>query len=131
MRHQQGSDELPPPLELECLSALWRLGPANVGAVREALLPSRPLAYTTVMTLLERLAKRGLVSRQKQGRSFRYQPLIDRDRLRRVAVSQLVDRLFDGSPDELRRFVGADAAPLSPHVPASASDSSNLDAALL
>lgn len=131
MSRQPGSDELPPPLELECLSVLWRLGPANVSEVREALQPSRTLAYTTVMTLLERLAKRGLVTRQKQGRSFRYEAKVDRERVRQVAVDQLVSRLFDGSPEELRRFLGGEGSLPGPSQPPGQPSTSNLDAALL
>ena len=57
--------DIPPPLELECLSVLWRLGESSVRTVQEALAASRPLAYTTVMTMLERLARKQLVSRRK------------------------------------------------------------------
>ena len=99
--------EIPPPLELECLSALWRLGQGNVTQVREALLPSRQLAYTTVMTVLERLAGKGMVSREKAGRFFLYSPLRSREEVRALAVTQLVERLFDGSKRSLEEYLAA------------------------
>jgi predicted transcriptional regulator len=102
-------EELPPPLELECLNVLWRLGPSSVKQVREALLPTRPLAYTTVMTVLDRLVKRGAAERQQHGRSFRYEAQVGRQELQRLAVGQLIDRLFDGSAVMLRAFLSADA----------------------
>ena len=51
--------ELPPPLEMACLNALWELGEGNVEEVRVFVSRNRPLAYTTVLTLLDRLARRG------------------------------------------------------------------------
>ncbi len=101
MRKPRAPREIPPPLELECLRALWALGEGNVRQVREALLPSRELAYTTVMTVLERLVRKGAAARQKSGRSFRYVALLSRDVLRRAAVKDLVDTLFDGSEPAL------------------------------
>ena len=97
--------EIPPPLELECLKALWVLGEGSVKDVRELVTRDRNLAYTTIMTVLERLARRGGVARRKNGRFFLYSPLIERDVLRRVAVRELVDRFFDGDPRALIRFV--------------------------
>ncbi|MCU0226703.1 MAG: BlaI/MecI/CopY family transcriptional regulator [Bryobacterales bacterium] len=131
MAHPTTAEELPPPLELACLNVLWRVESANVSEVREALLPGRPLAYTTVMTLLDRLEKRGLVARQKQGRSFRYHATVARPLLQRLAVEQLVERLFDGSVDELRGFVGASQVGSSATPPVASSDTGSLDAALL
>jgi BlaI family transcriptional regulator, penicillinase repressor len=97
--------EIPPPLELECLQVLWKLHEANVRDVREALAARRNLAYTTVMTLLERLVRKGAVARRKSGRSFLYAPVLEREALRRIAVRQLVDAFFDGSPGELAAYL--------------------------
>ena len=97
--------ELPPPLEMACLNALWELGEGNVEEVRLYVSRSRPLAYTTVLTLLDRLSRRGAVSRRKEGRGFRYQPSIDRDKLRRLALGQFLDHHFNGSAETLRMFL--------------------------
>ena len=97
--------ELPPPLEMACLNALWELGEGNVEEVRVCVSRARPLAYTTVLTLLDRLSRRGAVSRRKEGRGFRYQPSIDRDKLRRLALSQFLDHHFGGSVKSLRIFL--------------------------
>jgi len=100
--------ELPPPLEMACLNALWELGEANVEEVRVCVSRARPLAYTTVLTLLDRLSRRGAVSRRKEGRGFRYQPAIDRDKLRRLALTQFLDHHFSGSVRSLRVFLDED-----------------------
>ena len=97
--------ELPPPLEMACLNALWELGEGNVEEVRLCVSRSRPLAYTTVLTLLDRLSRRGAVSRRKEGRGFRYQPSIDRGKLRRLALAQFLDHHFNGSSETLRMFL--------------------------
>jgi predicted transcriptional regulator len=88
-----------------CLNALWELGEGNVEDVRKIVSHDRPLAYTTVLTLLDRLARRSAVSRRKEGRGFRYQPTVERDKLRRLALRQFVDHHFNGHTDGLKRFL--------------------------
>ncbi|HYP07341.1 MAG TPA: BlaI/MecI/CopY family transcriptional regulator [Bryobacteraceae bacterium] len=100
--------ELPPRLELECLKALWELGEANVRDVQAAL--CRPLAYTTVMTVLDRLARRGCVERRKAGRGFIYSALLTRDSVRRLALEDLIDCFFDGSEESLRHYLQSRSA---------------------
>jgi len=58
------------PLEIAVMEILWERGESNVHDVVERL--DRPLAYTTVMTTLDRLYKKGLLSRHKSERAFRY-----------------------------------------------------------
>ncbi len=102
---RNGANDIPPPLELECLKVLWTLGEGNVKDVREALTSSRNLAYTTVMTVLDRLARKGGVARRKVGRSFVYAPVLSRGVLRRLAVQDLVNRFFDGSQEDLAAYL--------------------------
>ncbi|MGA3025912.1 MAG: BlaI/MecI/CopY family transcriptional regulator [Bryobacteraceae bacterium] len=103
--------EMPPPLELQCLKALWVLGEGKVGDVQQALAPHKPLAYTTVMTLLERLLRKGALTRARRGRHFVYAPAVTREALRRVAVRQLADTFFDGSPAALIRYLETSGGP--------------------
>jgi predicted transcriptional regulator len=88
-----------------CLNALWEIQEGNVEDVRKVVSQSRPLAYTTVLTLLDRLARRGAVSRRKEGRGFRYRPTVARDKLRRLALRQFLEYHFDGSEANLRIFL--------------------------
>jgi predicted transcriptional regulator len=107
--------ELPPPLEMMCLNALWEIGEGNVEDVRKVVSRNRPLAYTTVLTLLDRLARRGAVSRRKEGRGFRYLPTVERDKLRWMALRHFLDYHFDGSAAKLRLFLEVPNQPEAPN----------------
>jgi predicted transcriptional regulator len=106
-----------------CLNALWEIGEGNVEDVRKVVAQSRPLAYTTVLTLLDRLARRAAVSRRKEGRGFRYQPTVARDKLRRMALRQFLEYHFDGSEAKLKVFL---EQPLEVQASAAAAGSGSL-----
>jgi BlaI family transcriptional regulator, penicillinase repressor len=89
------------PLELDCMNALWPLGEATVRDVHQALAESRPRAYTTIMTILDRLAQKKVVSRRKVGRAWVYTPNVSVDEARSHAVAQIVAGFFDGSTQAL------------------------------
>jgi predicted transcriptional regulator len=89
------------PLELECLSVLWPLGEGTVRDIHRALAESRPRAYTTVMTIMDRLEQKGIVARRKVGRAFLYQPKLSAEEARLKAVEKIVDGFFNGSPEAL------------------------------
>jgi BlaI family penicillinase repressor len=131
MRKPAPPRDIPPPLELECLKALWGIGEGTVKDVREILVGNRNLAYTTVMTVLDRLEKRGGVSRRKHGRSFVYSPKVSQEALRRLAVKELVDAFFGGSQETLENYLRDAAA--SPQAGPRPFDSTtdSMDAALL
>ena len=94
-----------PPLELLCLNALWSLHEGNVREVREIVAQARPLAYTTIMTVLDRLVRKGKITRRKVGRAFVYSPQASRDSMRRAAIRELLDGFFDGSEEQLMVFL--------------------------
>ena len=97
--------ELPPPLEMMCLNALWEIQEGNVEDVRKFDSQNRTKAYTTLLTLIDSLARRGAVSRRKEGRGFRYQPTVARDKLRRLAPRNFLEYHFDGSEAKLKIFL--------------------------
>jgi len=67
-------------LESEIIEVLWRLEPATARAIHEHILadPDRELAYTSVTTILQRLADKGWVERKKEGRAFVWSATLDR-----------------------------------------------------
>ena len=62
------------PLELDCMTTLWPMGEGTVREIRDQLAPRLPRAYTTIMTIMDRLARKGVVERRKVGRAYRYRP---------------------------------------------------------
>ena len=99
------SQRLLPPLELAAMRSLWLLEKATVAEVQQAMETDRSLAYTTVLTLLDRLTRKGAVARYKRGRSFVYEPVLARQSEREHAVRRLVDEHFDGSQHNLRAYL--------------------------
>jgi predicted transcriptional regulator len=81
--------------ESELMQVLWEHGPSTVGEVQERL--KDKLAYTTVLTILQKLEKKGYVSHEEEGRAHRFQAAVDRDSAQRGAVRDLAARLFKGS----------------------------------
>jgi predicted transcriptional regulator len=103
------------PLELECMNTLWPLGEATVRQVRQALMPFCPRAYTTIMTIMDRLARKGMVTRRKMGRAYLYRPNLTAEEARAHAVMQLVEGFFAGSAEALgAHLAGKDATPARP-----------------
>ena len=89
-------------LELECMKVLWKYPGASVAQVRAGL--PRPLAYTTVMTVLDRMSAKGLVERRKNGRAYLYTAALDQETARRSAVARLATRFFENDPAALARY---------------------------
>jgi len=88
--------------ELEVLKVLWDEGPANVRRVMDALhAAGRPVAYTTVQTMLTRLEQKGFVKSNKSGQAFVYRAAISRERVSRSRLRKLVDQLYDGAAGPL------------------------------
>lgn len=85
--------------ELDVMGVLWTLGSGTVAEVRERL--PADLAYTTVLTILRNLEKKGLVAHNVEGQAHRYTPRIARAAARRSALARLVDKLFHGAPEQL------------------------------
>jgi len=88
-------------LQLAIVRVLWTRGATTVVEVQEALMPERPLAHTTVATLLSRLEKRGVISRAIVGRQFHYRAEVSEPDVRRSMVGELTDMLFAGRPAAL------------------------------
>ena len=88
-------------LELDVMNIVWRLGHATVRQIVEGLREQRPLAYTTVQTVLTILTQKGFVEYTQQGRAYLYRAIIQPEGVRRETVSAVVDKLFAGSSRSL------------------------------
>ncbi len=85
--------------ELEVMTVLWEIGDGTVTEVRERL--PADLAYTTVLTILRKLETKGLVRHKVEGKAHRYIPRVAQKNARRTVLGRLIDKLFDGSPEQL------------------------------
>jgi predicted transcriptional regulator len=86
------------PLEQRLLEALWDRGHATVRELVDDNGVCRDLAYTTVMTTLDRLFKKNVLERQTEGRAFRYTPRFTREELHRAVAGEALRHLLDASP---------------------------------
>ena len=100
-------------LESEVMEQLWAEGESSVRAVMDALnaRTAKPRAYTTYMTIMARLHRKGLLNRRREGKTDFYAPVYDRDRymaLRAGAeVDDLVEQFGDAALSHFARQVGA------------------------
>src|SRR5271170_6758933 len=84
------------PLEQQLLSALWARGSSTVREMLDA--GYLKLAYTTVMTTLDRLYKKQLLDRVAEGRAFRYSPRHTQEQLKKAAAGETIRQLLSSSP---------------------------------
>ena len=82
------------PLEITVMEILWDCGECNVHDVVDKL--GRPLAYTTVMTTLDRLYKKGLLARRKSERAFLYSTRHSREEWEQKRAGEFVAGFLDG-----------------------------------
>jgi BlaI family transcriptional regulator, penicillinase repressor len=85
--------------ESDLMDILWESGASTVAEVQKAL--EDELAYTTVLSVLQTLERKGYVGHQEEGRAHRYRALIDRDAARRSALKHLTAKFFKGSLEQL------------------------------
>src|SRR5680860_934845 len=78
------------PLEQDVMDVAWRLGDATVRDVHEELVRDRKIAYTTVMTTMARLAKKGLLRRDTTGLAHRYRPAVSQDTYLRSTLGRVL-----------------------------------------
>jgi len=92
-------DQTLTPLELEIMQVLWEQGASTVSEVQPKL--KGDLAYTTVQTMLTVLLKKDKVTREPEGRAYRYRAAVSKDRATGGALKDMVKRMFGGSPEAL------------------------------
>lgn len=95
------SDFMPTDRELEALKLLWEHGQLTVRAIWKQLSQGdRELAYTTVLSLLQTMEKKGLVKHEGAGKAYVYTAAVGRERTFRTLATRFLDRVFDGAMDE-------------------------------
>ena len=85
--------------EAEIMDRLWELGEASAEQIRARL--SGDPHDSTVRTMLRILEDKGFVGHQRDGKSFIYRPLIQRDKVQRKTLGHVIRQFFSGSPQDL------------------------------
>ena len=99
--------------ELDILNVLWQLGPSTVRQVHVALREHDELAYTTVLSMLQVMHQKGLVTRDDSERAHVYKPALSRHQTQRQILTKLLHRVFEGSTTELVMQALGSAQPAS------------------
>ncbi len=89
--------------ELQIMKVVWELGSATVKDVCKVLFGRRPVAYTTVLTLMGILEQKGVLSHERagSGRAYLYRPVLSYQQAVRNQIRDIVTRFFDGSPRQM------------------------------
>ena len=98
----RSKSKYPTELELESLKILWQEGELSVREVREFLTAGgRELAHTTLITMLNIMTGKKYVSRKAKANSYLFRPKVTQERISQGMASDLVTRVFGGSPSAL------------------------------
>lgn len=96
--------------EMEVLQHVWALGEATVADVLDRITAQRPVAYTTVMTVMKKLATKGFLDFAADGQTYVYSPARPPEEVRQQILQDLLDKVFRGSPAALvQTLVGNEA----------------------
>lgn len=118
------------PLELDCLNTLWPMGEGTVREIRDRLAQRLPRAYTTIMTIMDRLARKGIVERKKSGRAYVYRANLTAEEARAQALGHVIEKFFGGSKEALlAQLAGPPQAPPLVRAAAAAAGASSSAAA--
>jgi predicted transcriptional regulator len=93
---------------MEVLHHVWQLKSATVGDVLDRIQRERPIAYTTVMTVMRNLADKGYLAFEKDGNTYVYTPKKTAGEVQRNLVRDLVSKVFRGSPSALVQALVSD-----------------------
>jgi BlaI family penicillinase repressor len=96
------------PLELVIMRVVWQLKRATVRNVYEVMLQERKIAYTTVMTVMNKLEKKRYLKKVRQDRAYLYHPSKPQEQVIRSMVQEFVTRVFNGSAKPLMLYLVKD-----------------------
>ena len=95
---QKKRNEFLTEVELEFMTELWAMGEGSVRDMLDRLNPDRNLAYTSGATILRIMEQKGFVTSRKDGKTFIYSPVLEKDAYQAKTLRDLSNKLFDGTP---------------------------------
>lgn len=87
--------------EFEVMQVLWAQAPLKVSDILNCLQRTPKPAYTSLLTLVQTMEKKGYIKHQKVGKAFSYLPILQQKKFLISEVKRIAKRLFDGSPGKL------------------------------
>lgn len=87
--------------ELEVMKILWKESPLKVTDILSHISRKPKPAYTSVLTLIQAMEKKGYISHLKDGKAFSYSPILKQGKFLSNEVKRIAKRLFDGTPGAL------------------------------
>ena len=101
MVRKESPDKKLTPLETLIMNALWDESPAAVKQVQGRLKSVKPMAYSTVLTMMRILRDKGFLVSERQGKADLYRPVVSRDDAGRRSLGEVIDSFFSGSAEAL------------------------------
>jgi len=89
------------PLETLIMNVLWDESPTAVKQVQERLKSIKPMAYSTVLTMMRILRDKGFLASRRQGKADLYRPLVTREDMGRRSLGEVIESFFSGSAEAL------------------------------
>ena len=83
-------------LEADIMRVVWQLGGATVKDVFEELYPDKHLAYTTIMTVMSRLANKNVLKQDRSGTAYMYTPNVSQEEMANSMITQVVEKVMGG-----------------------------------
>jgi len=92
-------------LEADIMTVVWRLGSASVKDVFEELYPEKRLAYTTIMTVMSRLANKNVLRQDRSGTAYMYTPNVSQEEMANSMINQVIDKVLGGKVTPVLSFL--------------------------
>jgi len=99
----------PSDLELQILGVLWAQGPSGVRDVLANMPDGKARAYTTILSSLQVMEKKGLVTHRQEGQGYIYRPVVQKQRVLGTLVKQLLTNVFGGRPSAAMQYFIAES----------------------
>ena len=87
--------------ELEVLSLIWKNGPMTVRRIHDRIKEDRKIGYTTTLKIMQIMHEKGMLSREKDGKTHIYSAKMDEVKTQENLVSRMINKVFDGSSKQL------------------------------
>ena len=88
----------PSDLEMQVLSVLWRRGPSTAREVLEAMPDGKTRAYTSILSVLQVMEKKGLLTHTNKGVAHVYQPTASKSKVLQPFLHRVLNEVFGGRP---------------------------------